>query len=98
MDRDGRSADRSEIARHNELQPLSIASYAWQNRARMPANSVILIGRIDFRNSRQRFGIRDADRFSHIYIIGKTGTGKPMRQRPHIKFVTSSRFDTENAQ
>jgi type IV secretory pathway TraG/TraD family ATPase VirD4 len=32
--------------------------------------------RIDFRNDDRMFGIKDEDRFSHIYIIGKTGTGK----------------------
>ena len=42
----------------------------------MPENSVTHIGRVDFRSSRQHFGIKDEDRFSHIYVIGKTGTGK----------------------
>jgi DNA helicase HerA-like ATPase len=32
--------------------------------------------RIDFRNDDRIFGIKDGDRFSHVYIIGKTGTGK----------------------
>ena len=32
--------------------------------------------RVDFRNDDRLFGIKDEDRFSHIYIIGKTGTGK----------------------
>lgn len=32
--------------------------------------------RADYRNDNQTFGIKDEDRFSHIYIIGKTGTGK----------------------
>lgn len=31
---------------------------------------------VDFRNDRRIFGIKHEDRFSHIYIIGKTGTGK----------------------
>src|SRR5258705_3177234 len=30
----------------------------------------------DFRNVQRAFGIKDDDRFSHIYVIGKTGTGK----------------------
>jgi hypothetical protein len=34
------------------------------------------IGRIDFRNDNRLFGIKHEDRFSHVYIIGKTGTGK----------------------
>ncbi|MCK1715223.1 MULTISPECIES: type IV secretion system DNA-binding domain-containing protein [unclassified Bradyrhizobium] len=32
--------------------------------------------RADHRNVDYAFGIKDEDRFSHIYIIGKTGTGK----------------------
>lgn len=32
--------------------------------------------RADHRNVDYIFGIKDEDRFSHIYIIGKTGTGK----------------------
>jgi len=35
-----------------------------------------LIGRTNFRGSRAEFGIKDADRRRHIYIIGKTGMGK----------------------
>jgi energy-coupling factor transporter ATP-binding protein EcfA2 len=34
------------------------------------------IGETNFRNKRRRFGIQAADRRAHIYIIGKTGTGK----------------------
>jgi type IV secretory pathway TraG/TraD family ATPase VirD4 len=34
------------------------------------------IGRTDFRGDDRVFGIRHEDRFSHIYIIGKTGSGK----------------------
>src|ERR1700674_5241476 len=31
---------------------------------------------VDFRRDKRVFGIKDEDRFSHIYIVGKTGTGK----------------------
>lgn len=37
---------------------------------------ITLIGRTNFRNQRKIFGIRLADRRAHMYIIGKTGTGK----------------------
>jgi type IV secretory pathway TraG/TraD family ATPase VirD4 len=37
---------------------------------------VTLLARVDFRNDNRLFGIKAEDRFSHIYIIGKTGTGK----------------------
>jgi type IV secretory pathway TraG/TraD family ATPase VirD4 len=36
----------------------------------------IRFARVDFRNDNRIFGIKDEDRFSHLYIIGKTGTGK----------------------
>lgn len=43
---------------------------------RQSSERVVHIGRIDFRNDRRLFGIKQEDRFSHIYAIGKTGTGK----------------------
>ncbi|MDE2166092.1 MAG: type IV secretion system DNA-binding domain-containing protein [Alphaproteobacteria bacterium] len=33
-------------------------------------------GRVDFRNDRRRFGIKQPDRLFHMYAVGKTGTGK----------------------
>jgi Helicase HerA, central domain/TraM recognition site of TraD and TraG len=39
-------------------------------------NPITLIGRTNFRNQHKAFGIRQADRRTHMYIIGKTGTGK----------------------
>src|SRR6202035_810886 len=42
----------------------------------LPTGDVTYLGRTDFRNGRQLFGIKREDRFSHIYIIGKTGAGK----------------------
>jgi type IV secretory pathway TraG/TraD family ATPase VirD4 len=42
----------------------------------LPTGGVTYLGRTDFRNERQLFGIKREDRFSHVYIIGKTGTGK----------------------
>ena len=37
---------------------------------------ITVIAQTNFRNARTRFGIKQADRRSHMYIIGKTGTGK----------------------
>ena len=42
----------------------------------MDASQVIHFARVDFRNDHRVFGIKDDDRFLHIYVIGKTGTGK----------------------
>ncbi len=42
----------------------------------MNGGQVIQFGRVDFRNDHRTFGIKNEDRFSHVYVIGKTGTGK----------------------
>src|SRR5882724_9520982 len=42
----------------------------------MSLGSVTHFARADFRNVQRVFGIKDDDRFSHVYVIGKTGTGK----------------------
>ena len=34
------------------------------------------IGITNFRNINKKFGIKDKDRLQHIYVIGKSGTGK----------------------
>ncbi len=39
-------------------------------------NQVAYFAITDYRDVRKKFGIKDQDRSSHIYIIGKTGTGK----------------------
>src|SRR5437899_4065059 len=42
----------------------------------MMRDDFIHLARVDFRHDDRVFGIKTEDRFSHIYIIGKTGTGK----------------------
>ncbi len=37
---------------------------------------VIYFAETDFRNRKQRFGIKEKDRSRHMYVIGKTGMGK----------------------
>ncbi|OYV66307.1 MAG: hypothetical protein B7Z72_11580, partial [Gemmatimonadetes bacterium 21-71-4] len=39
-------------------------------------NGLTFIARTNWRNSYRPFGIRRVDRRSHMYVIGKTGTGK----------------------
>ncbi len=41
-----------------------------------PEKDVVYFGKTDFRGRDQLFGIRRNDRRQHIYVIGKTGTGK----------------------
>lgn len=40
------------------------------------SNDVTYIGITNFRDWKHRFGILNADRFFHLYILGKTGAGK----------------------
>src|SRR3982750_887362 len=40
------------------------------------SNAITPIGITNYRSTNQWFGIRDADRLGHIYVIGKTGVGK----------------------
>ena len=42
----------------------------------MPDGQTTRFARVDFRRDIRIFGIKDEDRFSHVYVIGKTGTGK----------------------
>ena len=39
-------------------------------------NGITPIGITNYRNTNQKFGIKDKDRMQHIYVIGKSGTGK----------------------
>ncbi|MBI2278561.1 MAG: type IV secretion system DNA-binding domain-containing protein [Candidatus Brennerbacteria bacterium] len=41
-----------------------------------PEKNVAYFGRVDFRNQNRLFGIKRIDRRQHMYVIGKTGTGK----------------------
>src|SRR5438093_12367487 len=41
-----------------------------------PQNPLTFFARTNFRNQHKLFGIKQADRRAHMYMIGKTGTGK----------------------
>lgn len=41
-----------------------------------PAGEFTLIGTTDYRNDKINFGMIEEDKFRHMYIVGKTGTGK----------------------
>lgn len=41
-----------------------------------PTDHITFIGETNFRNRRRAFGIKRDDRRRHVYIIGKTGSGK----------------------
>jgi type IV secretory pathway TraG/TraD family ATPase VirD4 len=42
----------------------------------MGADHLTRFARVDFRSDERVFGIKDEDRLLHLYVIGKTGTGK----------------------
>ncbi len=42
----------------------------------LPVEGVNFIGKTNFRGMKKRFGIKREDRRRHMYILGKTGTGK----------------------
>ena len=42
----------------------------------LPADQVSYFARTNFHHGNRRFGIKQADRLSHVYVIGKTGVGK----------------------
>jgi hypothetical protein len=41
-----------------------------------PENDITYLAKLLFRNDERVFGIRQEDRLMHMYVIGKTGTGK----------------------
>ncbi len=42
----------------------------------MDKDGITPIGTTNYRNTNQLFGIKDKDRLQHVYVIGKSGTGK----------------------
>jgi len=48
-------------------------------------NDITYFARTNFRNQNVRFGIKENDRFSHTYIVGKTGVGKTTLLKSKIK-------------
>lgn len=41
-----------------------------------PDNPIVYFAKTDFRHGEKKFGIKRYDRRAHMYVIGKTGTGK----------------------
>jgi type IV secretory pathway TraG/TraD family ATPase VirD4 len=60
----------------SDLFPRLPAASWLDHAAAMSSDYVLHLGRVDFRNDHGLFGIKNEDRFSHIYSVGKTGTGK----------------------
>ncbi|MDP3901590.1 MAG: type IV secretion system DNA-binding domain-containing protein [bacterium] len=49
---------------------------AWESQQPELGKNVVYFGKTDFRNDERLFGIKRKDRRQHMYIVGKTGTGK----------------------
>ena len=47
-------------------------------------DEVIVFAETNYRNKRQRFGIKTDDRRRHVYILGKTGMGKTVLEENMI--------------
>lgn len=70
----------------NQSVEASAISWAGSKKGEAPFNlplkeqvdpkDLTVLGRTDFRNSSEEFGIRMDDRMRHVYVIGKSGTGK----------------------
>lgn len=50
-----------------------------------PASEICLFGKTNYRNIRETFGIKRRDRVRHMYVIGKSGSGKSKLQEQLIK-------------
>ena len=50
---------------------------------------VMHIGRVDFRNVKRLFGIKHEDRFSHVYVIGKTALESHRHAAASLRSPTS---------
>src|ERR1700687_3173115 len=70
--------ERSEKPAYRQVAaPCQMFRVAYPGRMSSPSDeSVTYLAQADYRDDRRIFGIRQEDRFSHVYIIGKTGTGK----------------------
>lgn len=63
---------------------VEVAKIAWSRSKKLPypmnlpgrADDVRVIGLTDYRNLHFPFGVKSSDRRRHMYILGKTGTGK----------------------
>lgn len=71
-----RQQTRYCAVRLSRFPSLSRFHISCENALDMSGDHIIRLGRVDFRSDQRLFGVKNEDRFSHVYIIGKTGTGK----------------------
>lgn len=69
---------------HLPNNSVQVANIAWSKSRKLPYPMELpgeqdgsrIIGVTDYRNQHQKYGLKPADRRRHMYILGKTGTGK----------------------
>ena len=66
----GSSPSRLDVASFRQLEPPAILPVPETERG------LAVLGRVAYRERRERFGLREDDRFRHLLLIGKTGMGK----------------------
>jgi type IV secretory pathway TraG/TraD family ATPase VirD4 len=66
---------RHRLGTNRRHARLPAARYRGSMAANFP-EPITYFAKMDFRDDRRVFGIKQEDRFSHVYIIGKTGAGK----------------------
>ena len=66
----GSTPARLDVASFRQLEPPSILPVPESER------DLAVLGRVVYRERRERFGLREDDRFRHLLLIGKTGMGK----------------------
>jgi Type IV secretion-system coupling protein DNA-binding domain len=59
-----------------EALPEGICIATMEAMANGCKNPITVLGRTNFRNQHKTFGIRQADRRAHLYVVGKTHVGK----------------------
>jgi hypothetical protein len=47
-----------------------------RNHPSIPASQLVILGETVFRGTGRRFGLLQEDRLRHLWLLGKTGTGK----------------------
>jgi len=69
---------------HLPNQTVQVPKIAWSRSRKLPypmnvagpEDGARIMGVTDYRNHHQQFGLKEMDRRRHMYVLGKTGTGK----------------------
>jgi hypothetical protein len=67
---------RTTVRRFSGLAGCALIANPRAMSATDPSKQVLYLGQVDSRADKRIFGILREDRFSHLYMLGKTGTGK----------------------